>query len=88
MVRRFDTDPEVTPFLRAMDTLRREASGEHREHVSTIIAVPQFCRWKCCCTTSLMAFVKTAWSFFVPIEAAVIMYSWVSMMCGATECRK
>ena len=41
MVRRFDTDPSVTPFLKALDTLRREATrqGEHPEHVSTIIAM-------------------------------------------------
>lgn len=41
MVRRFDTDPNVTPFLRALDTLRREASrqGEHPQHVATIIAM-------------------------------------------------
>ena len=41
MVRRFDTDSHVTPFLRALDTLRREATrqGDHREHVATIIAM-------------------------------------------------
>jgi hypothetical protein len=41
VARRFDTDPNVTPFLRALDTLRREASrqGEFPEHVATIIAM-------------------------------------------------
>jgi hypothetical protein len=41
VVRRFDTDPDATPFLRALDTLRREASrqGEHTEHVATIVAM-------------------------------------------------
>lgn len=41
VVRRFDTDPNVTPFLRALDTVRREASrhGEFPEHVATIIAM-------------------------------------------------
>jgi hypothetical protein len=41
VVRRFDTDPNTTPFLRALDTLRRQATrqGEHREHVATIIAM-------------------------------------------------
>ena len=40
-MRRFDTDTNVTPFLRALDTLRREASrqGEFPEHVATIIAM-------------------------------------------------
>jgi hypothetical protein len=38
VVRRFD--PDTTPFLRALDTLRRVTTrqGEHREHVTTIIA--------------------------------------------------
>ena len=41
MVKRFDTDPNVTPFLRSLNTLRQEASrqGEFPEHVSTIIAM-------------------------------------------------
>lgn len=40
-MKRFDNDPQVTPFLRALDILRREASrqGDHREHVATIIAM-------------------------------------------------
>jgi hypothetical protein len=41
MVRRFDTDPNLTPFLRALNTLRQEASrqGQFSEHVATIIAM-------------------------------------------------
>jgi hypothetical protein len=41
MVSRFDTDPHGTPFLKALDTLRRKASrqGEFPEHVATIIAM-------------------------------------------------
>jgi hypothetical protein len=41
VVRRFDTDQHVTPFLKALDTLRREATrqGEFPEHVATIIAL-------------------------------------------------
>jgi hypothetical protein len=41
MVRRFDTDQHVTPFLKALNTLRREATrqGEFTEHVATIIAM-------------------------------------------------
>ena len=41
MVRRFDSDPNVTPFLTALHALRREASrqGEFPEHVATIIAM-------------------------------------------------
>jgi hypothetical protein len=41
MVRRFDTDQHTTPFLKALDTLRREASrqGESPEHIATIIAM-------------------------------------------------
>jgi hypothetical protein len=40
-VRRFDTDPHVTPFLKALDRLRREATrqGEFPEHVATIVAM-------------------------------------------------
>jgi hypothetical protein len=40
-VRRFDTDPDATPFLKALNTLRREATrqGEFAEHVTTIIAM-------------------------------------------------
>ena len=39
--RRFDTDPNVTPFLRALDTLQREASRQREfpEHVDTIVAM-------------------------------------------------
>jgi hypothetical protein len=39
-VRRFDTDPSVTPFLRALDALRRAASRQSDlpEHVATILA--------------------------------------------------
>jgi len=38
---RFDTDPNVTPFLKALNTLRQEASrqGHFPEHVATIIAM-------------------------------------------------
>jgi hypothetical protein len=41
VVRRFDTDTNVTPFLKALDTLRREGSrqGQFPEHVATIIAM-------------------------------------------------
>jgi hypothetical protein len=41
VVKRFDTDQHTTPFLRALDTLRREASrqGAYPEHVATIIAM-------------------------------------------------
>jgi hypothetical protein len=41
VVRRFGTDPNVTPFLRALDTVRREASRQREfpEHVATIIAM-------------------------------------------------
>jgi len=46
MVRRFDTDQHTTPFLKALDTLRREASrqGEHLEHVAAIVMmIDQYC---------------------------------------------
>jgi hypothetical protein len=41
VVRRFDTDPHVTPFLKALNTLRREATRQRAftEHVATIIAM-------------------------------------------------
>jgi len=41
VVRRFDTDQRVTPFLKALNTLRRQATrqGEFPEHVGTIIAM-------------------------------------------------
>jgi hypothetical protein len=41
VVRRFDTDERVTPFLKALNTLRRQATrqGEFPEHVGTIIAM-------------------------------------------------
>jgi hypothetical protein len=41
VVKRFDTDPNVTPFLKALNTLRQQASrqGQHPEHVATIIAM-------------------------------------------------
>jgi hypothetical protein len=41
VVRRFDTDPNVTPFLKALNALRQEASRQGRfpEHVATIIAM-------------------------------------------------
>jgi hypothetical protein len=41
VVRRFDTDPNAPPFLKALDALRREATrqGEFPEHVATIIAM-------------------------------------------------
>ena len=41
MVRRFETDPDVLRFLRALNALRREAlqQVEWREHVGTIIAM-------------------------------------------------
>lgn len=41
VARRFDTDPNVTPFLKALDSLRKEASrqGEFLEHVDTIVAM-------------------------------------------------
>ena len=40
-MKRFDTDSNVTPFLKALDTLRREAArqGEFPDHVATIIAM-------------------------------------------------
>lgn len=40
-MRRFDTDPNVTPFLQALDALRRTASrqGHLPEHVATIVAM-------------------------------------------------
>jgi hypothetical protein len=50
MVRRFNTDQHTTPFLKALDTLRREASrqGEHPEHVATIIAmIDQYAETAC-----------------------------------------
>lgn len=41
VVRRFGTEPNPPPFLRALDTLRREATrqGDFPEHVATIIAI-------------------------------------------------
>jgi hypothetical protein len=41
VMRRFDTDPNVTPFLRALEALRREALRQEGfpEHVATIIAM-------------------------------------------------
>jgi hypothetical protein len=41
VVRRFDRDPHVTPFLKALNTLRREATRQRAftEHVATIIAM-------------------------------------------------
>jgi hypothetical protein len=39
--KRFDTDDYVTPFLKALNTLPRQATrqGEFPEHVGTIIAM-------------------------------------------------
>ena len=41
MVRRFDTDQHVTPFLKALNTLRREATrqDEYTHHMATIIVM-------------------------------------------------
>jgi len=41
MVKRIGTEPHKTPFLMALDTLRREASRQSKfpEHVATIIAM-------------------------------------------------
>jgi hypothetical protein len=40
VVRRFDTDQHATPFLKALDTVCREATrqGEFTEHVATIVS--------------------------------------------------
>jgi hypothetical protein len=41
VLRRFDTDQHVTPFLRGLNTLLREEARQrqHTEHVATIIAM-------------------------------------------------
>jgi hypothetical protein len=44
-VRQFDTDQHVTPFLKALNTLRHEATrqGEFTERMATIVAMVDQC---------------------------------------------